>query len=758
MTSMKDFDSERAFGQQEISLPELWRIARRKKWVIINTALIVFALAAVISFLATPKYTAVGQLLIDREPNILSFEDIFQIESFNDDYFQTQYKLLQSRALAGATVDRLRSNRDEAFVMSGLAGASRPAAGDSKTDARLRGKLVSSLLRKLTIRPVRKTRLVQASFTHEDPSFAAEALNSLFDSYIEMNVEKRYQATEQATDFLTKQIASVQDEIEQGEKKLQEYGQEKNIIALNSTENTVIEKLGELNKAMTDAQIDRVNKETYYNEIAIATPDYIPDALSNPLIQKLREEYGQLNRDYMSKSVNYLPNHPEILRLRVELDTAKKALEDETQALIKRAYSDYQAALKKEQALTAVFNRQRTEAFQLNSNAIQYNSLQIQIQNQKNLLESLMKRKSETDVSSRLKGLRTSNIWIVDRAELPTSPSSPDKKKNMMFGLLIGLVGGLGLAFLFETLDVTVKDAEDVKKFAGLQMLGVVPDYFAKGSGKGGHRKPTGGAAANLAARLKKSGAGLTGRVSNAFGGRAAEPPTDERESMDLVVHFSPRSSLSEYFRSIRTTLLLSAAEARLQVLAVTSPSPQEGKTGTLSNLASAIAQAGKSVVIIDADIRKPRLHKIFRIQNLNGLTKYLTTELPLEDLLRATPIPSLFLINAGPLPVNPVELLASEKMAHLISRLRETFDFVLVDTPPLLAVSDALALGPRLDGAILVVRAGKTTRQALQQAREKLDAHKIKGVGVIINQVGTRDLSYSYMDKYYGHYGRPEA
>ena len=208
----------------------------------------------------------------------------------------------------------------------------------------------------------------------------------------------------------------------------------------------------------------------------------------------------------MSKSVNYLPNHPEIQSLKAELDAAKKALEDETQALIKRAFSDYQAALKRERALAGAFNRQKSEAFQLNSNAIQYNSLQIQIQNQKNLLESLMKRKSETDVSSRLKGLRTSNIWIVDRAEVPLSPSSPNKKKNLMFALLIGMVGGLGLAFLIETLDVTVKDSEDIKKYAGMPMLGVVPDFFGNDLWKkGGIREAAGEGRRGLGKEIEKS-------------------------------------------------------------------------------------------------------------------------------------------------------------------------------------------------------------------------------------------------------------
>jgi capsular exopolysaccharide synthesis family protein len=777
---MKESALEHLSGQQEISLRELWRVALRRRWVIVVAALSVFTLVALYSFLVTPTYTAVGQLLIDREPNILSFEDVFQIESFKDDYFQTQYRLLQSRALAGDTVDRMRLDESQPWTKA-LMKKGNVRAEDLKNNPAIRRKLIDSLLGRLVIRPVRKTRLVQASFSHPDPKFAAETLNSLFDAYIEMNVEKRYKATEQATDFLATQIASVQAEIEASEKKLQDYGEQKNIIALSSTENTVIEKLGELNKALTDAQIDRVNKETYYNEIVVATPDYIPDALANPLIQKLREEYTRLNRDYVKKSETFLPNYPEMQSLKAEMDTAKKALEDETQALIKRAYSDFQAAQKKEEALAAVFNRQRREAFQLNSNAIQYNSLQIQIQNQKNLLESLMKRKSETDVSSRLRGLRTSNIWIVDKAEIPSSPSSPNKLRNMVFALMIGVLGGLGLAFLFESLDVTIKNAEDVKKYAGIPMLGIVPEFLGNGM-KRGYGKADDGKKPELKEKLKQTGAGLLDRVSRAVGAprkpepepapplqpskrvsRAAAKRTPEwlegdEESMDLIVHFSPTSSFSEYYRSIRTTLLLTASEAKMQSLAVTSALPQEGKTATISNLAVALAQAGKRVVIIDADLRKPRLHKIFRIKNLNGLTKYLTADVPLEDLTRATAIPTLFFINAGPVPPNPVELLGSQKMANLLDRLKKNYDFILVDTPPLLAVSDAVVLGPRLDGAILVVQRGKTPREALKQACEKLDMHKIKGTGVIINYAQTRDFDYYYTDSYYHAYGGSRA
>ena len=752
---MKNVEAKGPTGGPGIDLRELWAMTLKRRWIVVTTTAAFLAVFTLVSFLTPPMFTAKGQILIEREPNILSFQEVFQIESFNDEYYQTQYKLLQSRALAAATIDRLRA---------AAPGAVTPVSGQTPipiTDRSARRRLTTELLDNLNIRPVGKTRLVQASFSSRDPKTAADTLNALFDAYIEMNIQRKYQATEQATDFLTNQIATIRSEIETNERALQDYGKEKNIIALSSSENTVIEKLGAMNRALTDAQIDRINKETFYNEIRVATPDYIPNALNNTLIQSLAEEYNRLYRDYVKRSETFLPEYPEIQSLKAELDQAKKALETETQAVINRAYTDFQAALKKEQALAGVFGTQRREAFQLNSNAIQYNSLLIQIQNQKSLLESLMTRKAETDVSSRLKGLRTSNIWIVDKAEIPMSPSSPKKARNMVLGLMLGLFFGLGLALLIENLDNTVKETEDIRKYAGVPLLGVIPTYTVNGRVNG-----------QLAGRI-------AGRISGRTNGRAAvsreepadpsegsgpawtesakpgsAPAEDEHKSMDLIVHFSPDSIIAENYRSIRTTLLFSSEAEKLRGVAVTSPLPEEGKTATTCNLAVAMAQAGKRVVVVDADLRKPRLHKVFRVKNLNGLTKYLSGDLALEDLWHATPIPSLFLINSGPVPPNPLELLGSERMAELIAKLEESFDLVLVDSPPILPVSDALVLGTRLDGAILVVRWGRTRLDALKMSQERMAAHHINRLGVILNDAHIRGME-GYYGAYYSGYRR---
>jgi succinoglycan biosynthesis transport protein ExoP len=753
---MKNYEQPGLSEPQGINVRDLWQVVQKRRGLVLTVALTIFAVVALVSFLIVPTYTASGQILIEREPNILSFEDVLQIETFNDDYYQTQYKLLLSRSLAGDTIDRMKLYENKEFVKTAIKGGDRRLA-DVMTDPLLRGKLIDEFLTRLSVRPVRKTRLVQASFNDHSPRLAADTLNALFAAYVEMNIRKKYQATEQATDFLAGQIQSVRSEIEANEQKLQEYGKSKNIIALSSSENTVIGKLGELNKALTDAQIDRINKQSYYNEIKVATPDYIPDALTNPLIQKLREDYGRLYREYVKRSETFLPEYPEIQSLKVELDAAKQALEDETQALIKRALTDYQSAYAREQALAGAFNSQKTDAFQLNSNAIQYNSLLIQIQNEKSLLETLMKRKSETDVSSRLKDLRTSNIWIVDKAEIPLKPSTPHKGRNMILGLLAGLFAGLGLALVVENLDNTVKDTEDIKKFAGLPLLGIVPSFSPNGQ-LGEYGVAAGEERGGPEEKAVPAWAQILARTRNAIGLKGHEPAPGDHEALDLIVHFSPKSSFAEYYRSIRTTLLFSTTDPKVKAIAVMSPLPQEGKTVTTCNLAITLAQTGKRVLIVDADLRKPRLHKVFGVKNLNGLTKYLTADMALEGLLHATPIPTLFLINSGPVPPNPLELLGSEKAATLIARLKEEFDFILVDTPPVLAVSDALALGTRLEGAILVVRGGRTPREALKLTQEKMASHQIRNLGVIVNDVQMHDFDEYHVSSYYKHSGRAAA
>jgi capsular exopolysaccharide synthesis family protein len=740
---MDEYREEEMMEAKPLDLREYWRVLLKRKWTVVAFAVLLFAIVTIYSFLARPSYTARGTLLIEKEPNILTFEEVFRIETLMDDYYQTQFKLLQSWSLADNIIEKMKLQENAKFA--GKPGTEK-AAGGAVDEASVRSKLVEKFLGKLAVKPIRQTRLVEVQWKDNDPKFAAEVVNALFDSFIDMNVQLKYETTEQATEFLTKQIASLQGEIEEKQREMQKYGAEKNIIALSGTETTIIEKLGALNKALTEAQIDRLRKEAYYNEIKNAAADNIPDAMTNPLIQMLREDYARMSREYSKKAETFKPDYPEMQRLKTELESAKRLLENETNNLIKTAYSDYQAAFKRERSMSGAYNIQKQEAIQLNSNSIPYNSLKIEIENRKSLLESLIKRESETGVAARLQGLRTSNVRIVDKARPPLRPSSPRKKLNMLLALMMGLFGGVGLAFLFEYLDNSVKNHEDVEKTAGVATLGIVPAFSQNGFSRG-----YGYGRGGLKVKIKSRNNGKNGTEVAVAAAKAAGP---EVKSIELIAHLSPRSNLAESYRTIRTSLLLSSADKKPKAIVVTSALPEEGKSATLSNLAVTLAQAGNTVLVVDSDFRKPTQHKIFKIRNIDGLTNYLTSEMELKALIKETGIPKLYLINVGPVPPNPAELLGSEKMRNLIESLKRWFDFILFDSPPVLTVSDAMVLGPKIDGMILVVWGGKTAKDALKQAKERLDQLKIKCLGVVINNLSIQEHDYYYMHRHYHHYG----
>ena len=749
--------------QREINLYEYWRIVNKRRWMIAAFALVVLASAAFKTFTMTPTYTAKGTLIIEKEPNIMTFQEMFQIESYQDDYYQTQYKLLQSYALAERTVEKLGLAEKKARELNARPMKKNGQPVDPKNPGFKRG-LAESLMGAIKVRPIRLTRLVDIRYSDKDPNAAADTVNALFDAFVDMSIETKYAATEQASEFLTNQIKSIKKEIESAQQQLQRYGAEKNIVALSDKETTTIEKLAALNSALTEATIDRVKKETYYDEVKIASPDYIPETMGNQLIQRLRETYVGLSRDYQKKAETYKPDYPEMVRLKSELDTTRRALETETQSFIKGTYSDFQAALKKEQSLTDVFNTQKQEALLLNSNAIAYNSLKNEIDNKKNLLESLMTRQSETDVSARLRGLRTSNVRVVDTARVPVAPSSPNKKKNLLLALFLGLFGGIGLAFLMEYLDNSVKTSEDIERYAKLPTLGIIPEFsvneFKKGYGYGyGYGYGSRSKKKEKRRELESDGKIKVWReaspAAETAGASAKEVKESKIKAIELITYYAPKSDFSENYRSIRTAFLLSSAGPSRKAMIIASALPEEGKSAYCCNFAVTLAQNNKKVIILDADLRKPRQHRIFDVKNVHGLTNYLSGGLELESLIKGTKVPNLFLVNAGPIPPNPMELLGSEKMGHLLERLKEVFDYVVIDTPPLLSVSDAFVLAPHADGVILVVWSGKTRRESLRLAKEKLDLMSVSTLGVVINRINLKELGYYYRDYYYSYRDR---
>jgi capsular exopolysaccharide synthesis family protein len=687
----------------------------------------------------------------------LPFEDVQRFDNTSLSP-QSYSQLLQSRALADKVIEKLKLFENPKFVGKPPKGEKLP----DPSDPVFRELLIEIFLKRISVRSIERTKLLEVTFSDRDPKFASETLNALFDEYIDMIIRQRYETSERATEFLKTQIATVRTETEESEKKLNEYGTSKNILPLTASEAPTVAKLSEVNKAATDATIDRVNKYDRYNQLKAGVVTELSGYSIDSPARRLQDQFARLSQEYAKRLGTLRPEYPEMQRLKSEIDSVKENLQNEAKKMTDAAYADYQAALKKEYSLQGLLEQLRTDAFKANSNSIVYNSLRIELENEKALLESLSKRQRETDLSARLRSLEAANIWVVDRANFPLHKTSPNKRRNVLYGFLVGLAGAVGLALGLEYLNNTVKTSKDVMNSTGLPILGAVPAFEKEANpkspkaeftriisiirGKGEPRK-------EKEPKRKEVFVGLAPQRDLA-GGRGAQEAKFAR--IELIASREPHSIQAESYRSIRTTLLVSSPPGKIKSIVITSPLAREGKSATVANLGLSLAQANKRVIMVDSDLRKPKLSRIFGPQSGSGLTHYMSSRIEANDLVKPTPFPHLFFISSGPIPVNPIELLASEKMELLVSFLKQSFDYILFDAPPLLAVSDAVAMGPMIDGVILVARGGQTPIPALKQAKQKLDTHNIKCIGVILNGVDLVEQDGYYAKQYY-HYSKHE-
>ncbi|MCD6193936.1 MAG: polysaccharide biosynthesis tyrosine autokinase [Candidatus Aminicenantes bacterium] len=838
--------------EDEVDLLDYWRVIVRHKWIIVACVGLLVLFVGIFTFTATPKYKAKATLLIEEEGSkILSIEDQLGYRAQVTDlrFFNTQIRLLRSKSLAERVVrkmnlvnhplfagDKQKSagllanlrgllrRKSSSSVEGALAAASGEGGGGAGTPRNPYSRLADTVLENLEVSPIRDTKLVEVSFTSTDPLLAAQVVNTLADEFIQFSIEKRYEATQQASDFLSEQIAELRDDLAAKERELQRYGEEKQLFFLSDKESTAISKLAEVNAAYTKAQIDRINAEASFRELKNLQIDALPQFISNPVIQNLKTEYVKLKNEYDEKSRVFKPDYPEMVKLRARLESLRQELEAEINKAVQAAETEYRTALNRELSLKRLLDQQKGDVARMNSNAILYNSLKIEVENMRQLLNTLVERQKETLVSARLSGLKTSNISIIDRAEPPRHPVSPKKKLNLMLALLVGLFGGVGLAFVLEYLDNTVKGPEDAERLVGLPSLGVVPylietvkkkrygryrgyyRYYSAysygsyggeaGEGEGleggsesgpgeigmsgffeGTRESekdrwrTAGSGSDSGSEVGAESASKSSEIFSRWtGSDKAGPAKEEGEKtgdkskkgdtlaeikeIELVNYYHPNFAISEDFRTIRTSILLSSAGGAPKSIAFTSPLPKEGKSAITANMAVSFAQLGQRVLVIDADLRKPRLHRIFKVNNRVGLSGYLAGKNAFEECVFQTEIPDIWLIPSGPVPPNPAELLNSRRMKVMLEKLRGGFETILVDTPPVLFVIDPVIVSSMVEATVVVVQAGKTTRKALEDGVTSLRNGQGKLIGLVFNAVRLDKGEYYYR-KYYKSYYR---
>lgn len=739
--------------EKEIHLRDHLRVLQKRKWMIIALILIPVIFSLIQGFTTRPMYrgTATLQINVDN-PQIVDLKEVFAINMWATDYYQTQYRILESHSLAKRVIQKMKLWEHPEFlspppspfekwkssVRSTLLNSIRSLFSFSEPKPHLSPKstldseqkasddegevpFVGQFLSRLKIEPIKESRLVKVHFDSYSPELSSRVPNLLVKEYIQMNLESRLDTKEQVKEWLTKQLDDLRSRVETSDEALQKFGSQNDIFSLNDKENITLNRLNELNEALARAESERMAKEAIYKQMASEKgfkAVALPSILENKLIQELKQNYIQLETQYTKLAETFKPNHPEIIRLKNQMETVQKSLDLETAKIIAGIKNEYESGLRKESLIRNAFTEQKRQAMAMQQRSIQYNILKREAETNKDLYKNLLQRVKEIGISA---GFNGSNIQIVDYAEKPKGPFKPYHHRNILLAAMIGLFLGIGFAFSLEYFDDTVKTPEEVEQRFQLPSLGSVPEISCEKRNQ------------------------LSGRKSSS---RPFLP-------MELVMCNQPQSILAEAYRNIRTSILLSFSERPPQKILVTSPSPLQGKTTTLINTAISLSQTGARVLIIDGDLRRPRIHKIFGDRNRIGLSDCLSGGAELPSVIRKSEIKNIYYIPAGSIPPNPSELLGSALFKETMQVLAERFNHILIDAPPVLGFADSIVLSSAVDGVILVILSGKTQRTILHRAKDSLLHANAKILGVVINRVNIHQNGYGdYYGLYHYYYG----
>ncbi len=661
------------------------------------------------------------------------------MESVSDTYLETEYRVLESDTLARQVIRHLRLDLLPEFNPKAgrVAGAS-PAANCRRPIPPRWMLALAQFHERLTVEPVKLSRLVAVQFESRDPQLAAQVVNAIAEADIEENLRVRWDATQKATDWMTDQLQDVKARLEKSETQLQGYAQTNGLIYLEdqtgTTENIVDERMRQLQEELTRAQADRYQKESLYRLVQAGDLDSLPGVADNKLIEDLTEQLTEVERQKAQLETTFTADYPKVRELQSQEDKINAVIARERQRAADKLSNDYQAAVRREALVQQAFDQQQHDANGIAARSVQYNILKREVDTNRQLYQGLLERLKEAGVSA---GLKASNIRVVDAAVPPRKPARPSLPLNLSLAMVMGLGLGVGAAFLQEHLDNSIKSSEDVERYLDLPALALIPAVESLNGHRGGVYGLQEGAAAN-------GGKGANGRGELAG------------ESWHRIAGgIETPAALAEAFRGLRTSVLLSTADRPPRTLLISSSRPSEGKTTISVNLAISLAQLNKRVLLIDGDLRRPSVRKAFEMENSLGLVSYLTGQQEWRAAVRSTGIGNLDALVCGPVPPNPAELLSSERMRTLLEEAREEYQFVLVDSPPLLNVSDARILARLTEGMILVVKGGETPRELAQRAQGYARDVGANLIGVVLNNLDVRagdDYYYRYYR--YDYYG----
>jgi len=700
-------------SDSHFNFASFWHIVMKRLATIITATLVVAVLTGIYTLKMDPVYRATASMEVETTyPQLQTLSEVYRQAPVDDySFLTTQMQVLQSDSLAWKTMEQLGLDKGAAPPAPSKVPGQSPAqlAGSRKTT------LIEDFKSGLSVEPVKDTRLLAVSFESGSPEMAANVVNKLIENYIDANFQERNDFTRRASVGMEQQLQELKAKVEKSSEALIDYERQNLIVNVGDKETIDDQRLGELNKDYTIAESDVVQKQSLY-ELAKGNEGQVGIIMQDDVLQHLEEKYNDLKAMYADALSQYGPNFPKVTRLSEQLKNMQSLIDNAHKQAIEKVHNDYLAALSREKLLGEALVKAKTEVSAVNQRMIDHNILKREFEINQQLYESLLQRLKDATLSA---SLQVTNVHVIDAATPPVSPIRPNRRRNMAVGLLVGLILGITLAFVQEALDSSVRTTEEAERLVNAPALAVIP------SETDGYRR-----------KQLPAGRSLAPVGPNGVG---------------LAVLKRPSSPMAESFRSLRTSVLLSTAPRPPQSLLVTSAQVGEGKTSTASNLAMSFAQRGGPVLIIDADLRRPSIARTMGVPNEKGLSSFLTGAHSLDDvLIQYERVPNLWILPAGPRPPDPAELLSSHMMDATLKDLLKRFTQIVIDSPPLLLVTDAVVLSAMVDGVILVVASGTTARGALTRAHRILENAGSRVLGMVLNKVDMR------FDTYYGSYYGP--
>ena len=696
-----------------------WRLALKHRFLILGTFVGALTIGAALTLLMTPIYTAEATLQIDRESaRVFNAEDVAPRESMiqGEEFFQTQYGLLRSRSLAERVIENLGLASSDATLKALGVEAPPPATGSAAEQAsRRRAAALEAVQENLSVSPVRGSRLVAVGFDNPNPVVSARIANGFAENFIQANLDRKFESSAYAREFLEERIAQTKDRLESAERQLVAYATNQQIVNISepgtgednvgSTQSLTSNNLVAINTALAEARAARVAAEERWRSARTSALMTLPDVLQNPAIQRLSEQRAVLSATYQQKLSIYQPDFPEMVQLKAQIDEADGQIEALANNVRSSIQSQYEIAARQERSLQAQVTGLTGDVLDLRDRSIQYNILQRELDTTRTLYDGLLQRYKEVSVTG---GVTANNISIVDRAAPPKKPSKPNLLLNILLAGLLGLGLGVVAALVLEALDETLATPEDAEIKLGVPVLGVIP--------------------------------------------LLAKDQTVSEALADL------RSGFSEAYYSLRTALQFSTPDGTPSSLLVTSARPAEGKSTTAYAIALNLARVGRRVLLVDGDLRNPSMHRVVGVENERGMSNLLSGSADLASVVHRTSLENLFFIPCGPLPPNPAELWGGDRMRQVLIEGRNSFDHVVIDGPPVLGFADSPLLAASVGGVVFVVESRGTRRGQARGALRRLKVGHAHLLGLVLSKFSTKSASYGGYDYAYDYKYGAEA